>query len=62
MQIPEHSHDPFTDHDQIVCRCLKVRLSTIAEAIEVCGLSSVREIKCATGAGDGCTCCHARIR
>ena len=49
-------------HDEIVCRCLKVRLSTIATAIDVCGAVTVRDIKCSTGAGDGCMACHARLR
>lgn len=49
-------------HDEIVCRCLKVRLSTIATAIDVCGAATVRDLKCSTGAGDGCMACHARLR
>ncbi len=49
-------------HDEIVCRCLKVRLSTIATAIDVCGAASIRDLKCSTGAGDGCMSCHARLR
>jgi NAD(P)H-nitrite reductase large subunit len=49
-------------HDEIVCRCLKVRLSTIATAIDVCGAATIRDLKCSTGAGDGCMACHARLR
>ena len=49
-------------HDEIVCRCLKVRLSTIATAIDVCGAATIRDLKCSTGAGDGCMSCHARLR
>ncbi|MFM7159886.1 MAG: (2Fe-2S)-binding protein [Planctomycetaceae bacterium] len=48
--------------DEIVCRCLNVRRSTIESAVAVCGLASIREVKSTTGAGDGCTACHARIR
>ncbi|MFN8855047.1 MAG: (2Fe-2S)-binding protein [Planctomycetaceae bacterium] len=56
---PPELHD---EHDEIVCRCLKVRLSTIATAIDVCGAATIRDLKCSTGAGDGCMACHARLR
>ena len=48
--------------DRIVCRCLKVTEATVVEAIRVQGLLTVRDIREATEAGDGCTCCHAEIR
>jgi bacterioferritin-associated ferredoxin len=35
---------------------------TIANAVVALGLRSVQEVRLATGAGDGCTCCHAGIR
>jgi len=62
MQFADHNHHSELANDVLICRCLKVRLSTIADAIEVCGLNSIRDIRCATGAGDGCTACHIRIR
>jgi len=43
---------------RLVCRCLKVTEDAIVRAVVVLGLRSVREIRTATGAGDGCTCCH----
>jgi len=45
-----------------VCRCLKVSEETISSAIVSLGLRTVRDVRRATGAGDGCTCCHAEIR
>jgi NAD(P)H-nitrite reductase large subunit len=62
--LPEalDSHEAHDEHDEIVCRCLKVRLSTIATAIDVCGAATIRDLKCSTGAGDGCMSCHARLR
>jgi bacterioferritin-associated ferredoxin len=44
-----------------VCRCLKVTEETITAAIRL-GLRTVKEVRAHTGAGDGCTCCHAQIR
>ncbi|MBX9580078.1 MAG: (2Fe-2S)-binding protein [Gemmataceae bacterium] len=48
--------------DRIVCRCLEVTEGVIAEAITELGLRTVKEVRRATGAGDGCTCCHKHIR
>jgi bacterioferritin-associated ferredoxin len=48
--------------DRILCRCLDVKESTVAVAILALGLRTVKEVRQHTGAGDGCTCCHALIR
>jgi bacterioferritin-associated ferredoxin len=48
--------------DRVVCRCLKVSEETISSAIVSLGLRTVKEVRRSTGAGDGCTCCHAEIR
>jgi NAD(P)H-nitrite reductase large subunit len=48
--------------DRIVCRCLKVTEGVIVGAIVSLGLRTVKDVKAATGAGDGCTCCHRQIR
>lgn len=48
--------------DRVVCRCLKVTEATIVEAIVTLGVRSVNELRIATGAGDGCTCCHRELR
>ncbi len=43
---------------RLVCRCLKITEEAVVHAITVLGLRTVKEIRQATGAGDGCTCCH----
>ena len=48
--------------DRLVCRCLKVTEHTVVTAIRTHGLTSVRELREATQAGDGCTCCHKELR
>ena len=48
--------------DRVVCRCLKVAEETIVDAIITLGLRTVKDIRNATGAGDGCTCCHHELR
>ena len=48
--------------DRIVCRCFKVTESVIADAVQTLGLRTVKEVRSATAAGDGCTCCHQEIR
>jgi assimilatory nitrate reductase electron transfer subunit len=48
--------------DRIVCRCLKVTEGAIVDAIVTLGLATVKDVRKATGAGDGCTCCHREIR
>jgi NAD(P)H-nitrite reductase large subunit len=47
--------------DRVVCRCLKVTEQTIVTAIVGLGLRTVKEVRQATEAGDGCTCCHREI-
>jgi NAD(P)H-nitrite reductase large subunit len=48
--------------ETVLCRCLQVTESTVVDAIAVGSLSTVKEICCETGAGGGCTACHARLR
>lgn len=48
--------------ETIVCRCLGITESTVADAVAICGLSAVKEICRETGAGSGCTACHSRLR
>lgn len=47
---------------RIVCRCLQVTEATIADTIERLELRTVKDIRRHTGAGGGCTCCHAELR
>jgi bacterioferritin-associated ferredoxin len=48
--------------DKIVCRCLQVTESQVVRMIERLELRTVHDIRQYTGAGDGCTCCHAKLR
>ncbi|MFV0445052.1 MAG: bacterioferritin-associated ferredoxin [Planctomycetaceae bacterium] len=48
--------------DRIICQCLQVRESQVAECIDTYGLASVPEVKGHCGAGGGCNACHRRIR
>ncbi|WP_171469065.1 (2Fe-2S)-binding protein [Frigoriglobus tundricola] len=47
--------------DRVVCRCLGVTEHTIVSAIVALGLRTVKEVRQATEAGDGCTCCHKEV-
>ena len=48
--------------DKIVCRCLQVTEVQVIRMIERLELRSVRDVRKYTGAGEGCTCCHAKIQ
>lgn len=56
------SHTLALNADPIVCHCLQVRASRVADCVELYGLDTVPEIKAHCGAGGGCTACHRRIR
>jgi len=62
MQILAQTHTSADCDESIVCHCLAISESTVADAIAVCGLSTVREICRETGAGGGCTACHRRLK
>jgi bacterioferritin-associated ferredoxin len=62
MQILSHTHSPADNVDSIVCHCLEVSESTISDAVAICGLATIREICRETGAGSGCTACHAKLK
>ncbi len=47
--------------DRVVCRCLGVTEQTLITAIATLGLRTVKEIRVATEAGNGCTCCHREL-
>jgi len=44
--------------DRIICSCLQVTEREVVTHIATLGLRSVPEVRCHTGAGDGCTACH----
>ena len=47
---------------KVVCRCLNVTEEQVVNLITRFQLSSIREIRKHTGAGDGCTCCHQDLQ
>jgi bacterioferritin-associated ferredoxin len=47
--------------DKIVCRCLQVTETQVIRMIERLELRTVLDVKKYTGAGDGCTSCHAKL-
>lgn len=46
---------------RFVCHCLQVTEAEIVEIVCTGEAASLREIRCRTGAGGGCTACHFRI-
>jgi bacterioferritin-associated ferredoxin len=48
--------------DKMVCHCLQVRESTIADTVSIYGAVTVKEVVRTCGAGGGCNSCHAKIR
>jgi bacterioferritin-associated ferredoxin len=46
----------------MVCHCLQITEEMIVEAVAVLNLSTLQELRACTGAGDGCTACHKRLR
>ncbi|QEL16189.1 (2Fe-2S)-binding protein [Limnoglobus roseus] len=48
--------------DRLACRCLRVTEHEVVTAIRTIGLTTICELKAATGAGDGCTCCHKQLQ
>jgi NAD(P)H-nitrite reductase large subunit len=47
--------------DRVVCRCLRVTEETIISAVVTLGLRTVKELRTATEAGEGCGCCHREL-
>jgi bacterioferritin-associated ferredoxin len=48
--------------ERLVCRCLQVTESEVVTAIHTGEVRTLRDLRRHTGAGDGCTCCHERLR
>jgi bacterioferritin-associated ferredoxin len=47
---------------RMICHCLQVTEDMLLDALAVLDLRSVMDVRQHTGAGDGCTACHRRIR
>lgn len=48
--------------ERVVCRCLGVTEDVILSALTTGLVQSVRDLGRCTGAGTGCTACHAQLR
>jgi bacterioferritin-associated ferredoxin len=48
--------------DRILCHCLNIRESAVRDALANAPGTGIRCISALTGAGQGCTACHDRIR
>lgn len=46
----------------MVCHCLQVRETSVVEAVKRLALTTLDEVRDYTSAGNGCNCCHGRIR
>ena len=47
--------------DKVICRCLQVTEAQVVRMITRLELRTIRDLRTMTGAGDGCTCCHAKL-
>jgi bacterioferritin-associated ferredoxin len=47
---------------RVVCHCLQVTEEMLIETLSVLPIRTLRELRQATGAGEGCTACHHRLR
>ena len=50
------------DQGQYLCHCLRVTEADLAESVVTLGLRTFDDVRRCTGAGDGCTSCHRKIR
>jgi NAD(P)H-nitrite reductase large subunit len=48
--------------DRVVCYCLQVTEASLLHAVNRMELRTLSEVRRCTGAGDGCTSCHRRIK
>jgi len=47
---------------KVVCHCLQVTEDALLQALQTLELRSLKDIRQHTGAGEGCTACHRRLR
>lgn len=51
-----------TRSDKIVCACLRVTAAELTEALATREIRTLKDLRCQTGAGDGCMACHRLLR
>jgi bacterioferritin-associated ferredoxin len=47
---------------RLACHCLGVTEEAVLEAASLSGAATINDLRRLTGAGDGCTACHQRLR
>lgn len=47
---------------RVVCHCLGVTEAELIDALDTYEITTLKEIRQHTGAGDGCTCCHRQLK
>jgi len=58
-----HSLEIYHDcPDRVVCQCLQITEGQLVAALRSLDLRTLKDLRRATGAGDGCTCCHELLR
>ena len=62
VELPRPPEKPVDATEAIVCHCLQVTEETILGALAVFELRTVKDVRQHTGAGEGCTACHRRLR
>ena len=46
---------------RVVCRCLQITEEVVIAAVSTGEITTLKELRQCTGAGDGCTACHATL-
>jgi bacterioferritin-associated ferredoxin len=52
----------FPEFSRFVCHCLQVTEEAVLQAIATFDITTIKELRHYTGAGDGCTACHRRLQ
>lgn len=55
-------HAVSEDSPRFVCHCLQVTEAQVMAAIAATNVTTLADVRRETGAGDGCTACHPRLR
>ena len=62
MESPCASNSCNNCTERFACHCLGVTTDEVVQAVTTLGLRTLDELRQQTGAGDGCTACHRRLR
>ena len=56
------SPPPVAEPDGYVCACLRVTECQLLATLRSSDISTLRDLRRAIGAGDGCTACHGALQ